>query len=126
MPNFARFLVNILLYIFYTIVIAFLLWFIVPLILVSVGREIPILSSEEYNLIFFIIAGLVFVLTLLFRRSCYMSFISEDSIELTESYTYKKKQEWVKKTKKDTQKNTDTSTHEQSDGIKIYVDKEIK
>jgi len=93
---------------------------------VSAGREIPLLSSEQYNLIFFIIAALVFVLTLLFRRSCYLSFVSEPTRDSTQSYTQKKKQERKKKSKKEAQKNTDISSTEQSDGMKIYVDKEIK
>ena len=123
MPNFGRFLINILLYIFYTIIIAFLLWFIAPLILVSLGREIPVLSHEEYNLIFFVIAWLVFLLTLLFRNSCYISFKKYDEHKVSESYTQKKKREYNDKKKKSLE-NEVSDTDE--DEIKIYVDREIQ
>lgn len=118
MPNFARILTNILLYIFYVVVVAFFAWFVIPLVFLSFWREIPVFSIEVYNLIFFIIAWFIFLLTFLLRKSCYISLKSQVVKENSQkSYTQEKKK--ISKVKT----NTWDSGEER---IKIYVDKEIK
>ncbi len=118
MPNFTRVLINILLYIFYIVVIAFFVWFVIPLVFLSLWREIPVYSIEVYNLVFFIIAGLTFVLTFLLRKSCYISLKFEVLEEIpVKSYTQEKKK---------TPKVTAHTQDWEEETIKIYVDKEIK
>ena len=118
MPNFARILINILLYIFYVIVVSFFVWFLIPLVFLSFWREIPVYSIDVYNLIFFIIAWLIFLLTFLFRQSCYISLKSQVLKENSQkSYTQEKKKIWKVKT---------ATWDSGEEMIKIYVDKEIK
>lgn len=95
MPNFARILINILLYILYVVIIAFLGGFIFPLLYISFGKEIPVYTSEVYNLVFFIIAGFVFLLTFIFRKSCYLRLKNNEETDtlLKTSYTQKKNQQ---------------------------------
>lgn len=73
---------------------------------------------EVYNLIFFLIAGLTFVLTFLLRKSCYISLKTESS-----------EKPLIKSSPQEKKKTSKIKAHPQDPGeetIKIYVDKEIK
>ena len=96
--------------------------------------EIPRLSREESDLIGYIAAWIILIVTLFFRRACYISFKKEDELLHKLSYTQKKKRMWENKQKKKQEWETsqkdieswdDGETSSQED-IKIYVDKEIK
>lgn len=129
MPNLARILINILLYVFYVVTIAFLTWFIIPILALSFGKDIPIYDPEIYNMVFFILAWLIFLITLILRRSCYLSLTSDTQGEkyTSQSYTQKKKTE--NKKEKYIQDESEDTLHvaqDNEDEIRIYVDKEIK
>ncbi len=72
------------------------------------------------------LALLVLLITLIFRKHCYICMWSEEKVvEKKVSYTQTKKEEAVN-TKKQTVKKKQVAKEKDDDEIKIYVEKEIK
>lgn len=126
-------MINMVLYIVYLLFVSLVFSFAFPLFLQLIGQEIIHPADPIYVKIQVFLAILVLLVSLIFRKFFYISLKSEDEVvEVTEtkaSYTETKKvEEAEKKAPTKISKKAKTKKQEQrdEDGIKIYVEKEIK
>lgn len=138
LPIVAKTVFNVFLYILYVLLASVVFSFIFPLIMQLFGQDVLDPSSGVFIKIQYFIAILVLLISLILRRYFYICGRSEKEILVVEenNYTAKKKQVTKKKAEKVVKKETKKQAkidkvveklqENDSDEIKIYVEKEIK
>lgn len=126
LPGVAKAIINILLYWLYVVFFSFVFSFVFPLLMKLFGAEVLNPSNPIFVKIQIFIAILVLLISLIFRKHFYLTEKKEvKKVVEVETYTTKKKQ--VKnKTEPKKAKKVEKSDDNEDEGIKIYVEKEIK
>lgn len=119
LPFFLRLAINFLAYVFYTLVISVIFSFAFPFTLRLLKKWLFAPTDPIYTKIQIVIAVLVLVLTIIYRKYFYISLKKEDIKD--DNISVK-----VKKSKKDKKAEFEDLKDYDDDELKIYVDKEIK